>query len=175
MLKARASLAARTPLSLNARRHCTCRTSLQVRRTFCTATPPFPSYIVVAADVAALQTSPAKRSHNVSRPALGWIVQNSIVAVALEASIDAAWHQRRQQNKEPHLRDAHLPCKKDGKKEERASAIPSVNPSQFPKILVEKKAIISMIVALRPLALGFTQASGSVAAGMHTPWSAAIP
>ena len=70
---------------------------------------PIPSYIFVAA---ALQTLPAKRSRNVSRPALGWIMQQSIAA-ALEASIDAAWHQRRQQNKEPHLRDAHLPCKKE--------------------------------------------------------------
>lgn len=41
------------------------------------------------------------------------------------------------------------------------------------KILV-KKAIISMIVAPRPLALGFTHASGSVAAGTHTPWLATI-
>lgn len=111
---------------MNARRQCARCTSLQVRRTFCTATPPLPSYIDAAV---ALQTSPAKRSHNVSRPALGWIHQVSIAAIrALEASIDAAWHQRRQQNKEPHLWDAHLPCKK----EREGSAIPSVqHPSQF--------------------------------------------
>ena len=94
-------------------------------------TPPLlPSYIVAAA--VAPQTSPAKRSHNVSRPALGWILQPSMAA--LEASIDAAWHQRRQQNKEPHLRDAHLPCKK----EERGVCNSFCAPVTIPKNLVKK-------------------------------------